>query len=93
VARVEHAEAAVRELTGITELRVRCEANELARIEVPLQTLTQLLEPSIREALVIRLRELGFRAVTLDLEGFRSGNLNSSLPLVQLNMNNPTRSP
>lgn len=93
VERVEHAEAAVRELTGITELRVRCEANELARIEVPLQTLTQLLEPSIREALVIRLRELGFRAVTLDLEGFRSGNLNSSLPLVQLNVNNPTRSP
>ena len=30
------------------------------------------------------LRELGFRRVTLDLEGFRSGSLNEGLPLVQL---------
>lgn len=84
VARIEHAEAVVRELTAITELRVRLEANELARIEVPLSSLARLTEPAVRDAIVNRFRELGFRAVTLDLEGFRSGNLNSTLPLVQL---------
>ncbi len=84
VARIEHAEATVRELTGIKELRVRLENNELARIEVPLSSVSRLTEPAVRDAIVIRFRELGFRAVTLDLEGFRSGNLNSALPLVQL---------
>jgi len=85
VARVEHAEAFVKQMTGILQLRVRHEASELARIEVPLADLPRLMEPSVRGAIVTRLQELGFRAVTLDLEGFRSGNLNSALPLVQLN--------
>jgi len=84
VARIEHAEAAVRELTGIDELRVRLESHDLARIEVPLSSLIRLTEPAVRDAIVSRLHALGFRAVTLDLEGFRSGNLNSTLPLVQL---------
>lgn len=84
VARIEHAEAAVRELTGIDELRVRLESNDLARIEVPLSSLVRLTEPAVRDAIVSRFHALGFRAVTLDLEGFRSGNLNSTLPLVQL---------
>lgn len=85
VHRIELAEVAVREITGLSELRVRCEAGELARIEVPLHALTSLTRADVRDALVIRLRALGFRAVTLDLEGFRSGNLNAALPLVQLN--------
>jgi uncharacterized protein len=88
VDRVEHAEAFIRQVTGILELRVRHEAGELARIEVPLKDLQLLTEPTVREAIAARLRELGFRTVTLDLDGFRSGNLNSGLPLVQLGVQN-----
>ena len=86
VSRVETAEAIIRQLTGVSELRVRYEADDLARIEVPLASLSALTEPAIREAIATQFRQLGFRAITLDLEGFRSGNLNSALPLVQLNI-------
>ena len=36
---------------------------------------------AVREGLTRRLKELGFRYVTLDLEGFRSGNLNDLISL------------
>ena len=90
VARIEHAEALIRTLTGIRELRVRCEANELARIEVPLHQLGLVMEPAVRERITSELKSSGFRAVTIDLDGFRSGNLNDALPLVQL-MNHKLR--
>jgi uncharacterized protein len=79
-ARVEAAEVYLRSL-GIRECRVRLHEGELARIEVPLAELARLADPAVREGLVRRLRELGFRFVTLDLEGFRSGSLNSLVSL------------
>jgi len=81
VRRVDAAERFLRERLGLRELRVRLEANDLARIEVPLDALPRLAEPAHREAIIARFADLGFRAVTLDLEGFRSGSLNSLLPL------------
>jgi uncharacterized protein len=48
----------------------------MARIEVPLEELSGLCEPAIRDAIVKELRQLGFRFVTLDLAGFCSGGLN-----------------
>lgn len=78
--RVEAAERLLREL-GIRECRVRLHEGELARIEVPLAEVPRLAEPAIRATLAARLRELGFRYVTLDLEGFRSGNLNELVSL------------
>jgi uncharacterized protein len=75
-ARVEAAEVYLRDL-GIRECRVRLHEGELARIEVPLAEVPRLADPAVRDALARRFRELGFRFVTLDLEGFRSGNLNS----------------
>jgi uncharacterized protein len=75
-ARVESAEAFLREL-GYRECRVRLHEGELARIEVPATELTRLADPALRAELVRRLSELGFRFVTLDLEGFRSGSLNT----------------
>ena len=74
-ARVEAAELYLRSL-GFRECRVRLHQDELARIEVPLEGLAKLTEPGQYQALTTRFRELGFRFVTLDLEGFRSGNLN-----------------
>jgi uncharacterized protein len=79
-ARVEAAEVYLREL-GIRECRVRLHDGDLARIEVPPAHLHRLAEPAVREALTHRFRELGFQFVTLDLEGFRSGSLNTLVSL------------
>jgi pyridinium-3,5-biscarboxylic acid mononucleotide sulfurtransferase len=79
-ARVEAAEAYLKGL-GLRELRVRLHEGELARVEVPAAELSRLAEPAVREGLVRRLKELGFRFVTLDLEGFRSGSLNTLVSL------------
>jgi pyridinium-3,5-biscarboxylic acid mononucleotide sulfurtransferase len=79
-ARVEAAEEYLRGL-GYRECRVRLHEGELARIEVPAAELARLADPVVREALARRFRELGFRFVTLDLEGFRSGSLNSLVSL------------
>ena len=74
LARVGRAEELLREL-GFTELRVR-HHGETARVEVPLADLARVLEPSVRERVVRGLKSLGYRYITVDLEGFRSGSLN-----------------
>jgi uncharacterized protein len=84
VARVDAAERFLRERLNHRELRVRLEAGELARIEVPLAILPRLLEPALRQELTAKFRELGFQFITLDLEGFRSGSLNAILPAGEL---------
>lgn len=75
LAEVEAAESALRAL-GFSELRVR-HYRDLARIEVPLDRLAAVVEE--RVAVVDAVRRAGYRYVTLDLEGLRSGNLNSAL--------------
>ena len=84
VFRVEQAEAILKAATGLQELRVRHEANELARIEVPVDQVSRLLETDLRARITKELHSLGFRFVTVDLDGFRSGSMNSALPLVEL---------
>jgi uncharacterized protein len=79
-ARVEAAERYLHEL-GLRECRVRLHEGELARVEVPASELARFIDPQIRAGLARRLRELGFLFVTLDLEGFRSGNLNQLIAL------------
>jgi uncharacterized protein len=80
LARIDQAEVFLREL-GLGEMRVRLHTGELARIEVPVEALPRLIEPGVREQVTQRLRELGFKFVTLDLQGFRSGSLNSLLSI------------
>lgn len=72
---VERAEAALRRL-GFTDLRVR-HYGETARVELPLGDLERAIER--RSEVVTAVRAAGYRAVTLDLEGLRSGNLNAAL--------------
>jgi len=79
-ARVEAAEAHLKKL-GYREFRVRLHEGELARIEVPLDGLAKLTDPKVGAELVRYLKSLGFRYVTLDLQGFRSGSLNELIPL------------
>jgi uncharacterized protein len=81
-ARVEAAEVYLRGL-GFRECRVRLHEGDLARIEVLAEGLARLADPEVRAALARRFKELGFRFVTLDLEGFRSGSLNALVSLEQ----------
>jgi uncharacterized protein len=73
--RVERAEAALHAL-GFSQCRVR-HYDDTARIEVELDAIPALLE--VRESVVDAVRACGYRYVTVDLEGFRSGNLNAAL--------------
>jgi pyridinium-3,5-biscarboxylic acid mononucleotide sulfurtransferase len=75
LATVERAEAALRAL-GFRELRVR-HYGDTARLEVPLDRLADVV--ALREEVVAAVRAGGYRYVTLDLEGLRSGNLNAAL--------------
>ncbi|WP_420622560.1 ATP-dependent sacrificial sulfur transferase LarE [Candidatus Poriferisodalis sp.] len=75
LARLDRAEATLRRL-GFRQLRVR-DYGDTARIELPLDDLAEAIRQ--REALVEAVRAVGYRYVTLDLEGFRSGNLNGAL--------------
>jgi uncharacterized protein len=84
VRRVDQAESFLRESFGLKEFRVRLEANELARIEVAESDLDRILDPSARQAIRRKLHEFGFRYVTVDLDGFRSGSLNAVIPLETL---------
>lgn len=84
VRRIDAAEQFLRQHLGDVDLRVRVEADDLARIEVPLAAIARLASEELRTALVARFRSLGFRCVTLDLEGFRSGSLNAVVPLESL---------
>lgn len=75
LAMVDQAEQYLRR-HGLAELRVRYHKGDLARIEVPLAAFERLMQPELRWGLVERLKALGFKFVTLDLEGFRSGSMN-----------------
>ena len=70
---IDRAEAALRRL-GFRELRVR-HYGDTARLEVPLDRLTDVV--SQRDDVVAAVKRCGYRYVTLDLEGLRSGNLNA----------------
>ena len=78
--RVERAEAFLREL-GLHDCRVRHHESDLARVEVPMDAIMMLAEESIREQLVQHLLGLGFKYVTLDLQGLRSGSMNALIDL------------
>lgn len=75
-ARVEAAEDLVRTL-GVADCRARLHADDLLRLEVPAAEVPRLAAAGLGDAL----RRLGFRFVTLDLDGLRSGSLNDLVPL------------
>jgi uncharacterized protein len=80
--RIGAAEAFLRSL-GIRQLRVR-HHDDVARIELEPDDMAVLLDAATRARAVERLKELGYKYVTLDLAGFRSGSLNEVLPLLEV---------
>jgi pyridinium-3,5-biscarboxylic acid mononucleotide sulfurtransferase len=77
--RIARAEAAVMDLAGIRQVRVRHHGT-LARIEAPPDELERLAGRELRERVVEALRALGYHYVTLDLQGYRMGSMNEVLP-------------
>jgi len=63
---------------GFKQVRVRHYQN-LARIEIFQEEMGRLIEGSLREKVVGRLKGIGYKYVTLDLQGFRSGSMNEVL--------------
>jgi uncharacterized protein len=74
---VEKGEDALRAL-GFRQFRVR-HHGEIVRIEISREELAHALDPAMAAQLASTFKALGFKFVTLDLEGFRSGSMNALL--------------
>jgi len=79
---VERGEDAVRAL-GFRQFRVR-HHGDIVRIEVAKEELPRALDPTMAAEFTRLFKDLGFKFVTLDLEGFRSGSMNTLLPAESL---------
>src|SRR5438445_12944793 len=79
---VERGEDALRAL-GFRQFRVR-HHGEIVRIEIARDELPRSLDPGMAATFTATFKALGFKFVTLDLEGFRSGSMNSLLSPEQL---------
>jgi uncharacterized protein len=76
---IERAEEALRDL-GFRVCRVR-HHDELARIEIGRDEMARALEPEVAAAIVRELKAIGYKYVSLDLQGYRTGSLNEGLLL------------
>ena len=79
---VERGEDAIRAL-GFRQFRVR-HHGDIVRIEIAREELERALNPAMAAQFITIFKQLGFKFVTLDLEGFRSGSMNALLPAEQL---------
>jgi uncharacterized protein len=82
LATVERGEDALRAL-GFRQLRVR-HHGEIVRIEIAREELPRALDPAMAAKFTSIFKALGFKFVTLDVEGFRSGSMNTLLPAEDL---------
>ena len=76
--RIEAAEEAVRALTGARQVRVR-DHGDIARIEVGRGDRRLFFSEEVMDEVARRLKQLGWRYVALDLEGYRSGSMDEVL--------------
>jgi uncharacterized protein len=74
---VEKGEEALRRL-GFRQMRVR-HHDSLARLEFAPEELSRALAPEMRALLVAEIKNVGYRFVTIDLEGYRTGSMNEVL--------------
>jgi len=74
---IEDAEELLKKF-GLVEFRVR-HHNEIARIEVHPRDFEKITTEPARSKIVKKLKSLGFKYITIDLQGFRSGSLNELL--------------
>nr|MBU1328230.1 ATP-dependent sacrificial sulfur transferase LarE [Candidatus Omnitrophota bacterium] len=75
--KIEAAEDFIKKL-GASQVRVRCH-NNIARIEVEKEDIKRFVNKKFCDKITKRLKQLGFKYITLDLEGYRTGSLNEVL--------------
>jgi uncharacterized protein len=83
LSQVEQSEEFLRSL-GLVEFRVR-HHGDIARIEVNPKDMPKIMQQDCRKKIVEKLKQLGFKFVTLDMAGFRSGSLNETLSQAEKN--------
>lgn len=66
---------------GLRQFRVR-HHDTIARIEVMPEDIPELLQNDKREELIRKFKEIGYKYVTIDIEGYRSGSMNEVLSTV-----------
>jgi len=81
---VEQAESALHAM-GFLQVRVR-HHGELARIEIAREDLARALSLEFFEGVSAAVRAVGFKYVTLDMQGYRSGSMNDVLPVSALTL-------
>ena len=81
---VEQGEEALRAL-GFCQFRVR-HHGDIVRLEISAQEMPRALTPAMASEFTRIFKALGFKYVTLDLEGFRSGSMNAVLPVNSLRL-------
>ena len=79
---MEQGEDALR-ILGFRQFRVR-HHGEIVRIEIAREELVRALTPEMAAEFTRVFKTLGFKFVTLDLEGFRSGSMNALLPVGEI---------
>jgi len=75
---VESAEEFLRKKAAVGQVRVRCHG-DIARIEVTPKDMRRLVDGKASGDIVRRLNALGFKYVTVDLKGYRTGSMNPAL--------------
>ena len=75
LARIEMGETIIKQLTGFELIRVR-DMDGIAKIEVATNNISVLYEKNYLEQITNKLQMIGFHSVTIDPNGYRSGNLN-----------------
>ena len=85
LAMIDRAERFLR-ARGFEPLRVRYHKGDMARIEVAPEALDRFLDPEFRRQVIDELKSAGFKYVSLDLTGFRSGSMNEILPADSLHI-------
>jgi uncharacterized protein len=83
LAMIDRAERFLRQ-RGFQPLRVRYHKGDMARIEVSPEAIGKFLDAEFRRDLISELKAAGFKYVSLDLEGFRTGSMNEILPAESL---------
>lgn len=76
---------------GLSDVRVRLQTGDLGRIEVPRHDFESLIAIEFDHHLSERFREFGFRQITLDLIGLRSGSMNEGLVQLQRPSTTPSK--
>lgn len=77
LSRIDQAEDFLHSL-GFVNVRLRVH-DDIARIEVGPEQIPNLIDSQVRELVISNLKDLGFNYITLDLEGFRTGSMNTDV--------------